>query len=1019
MSARGFVVVACVVLQGALCSPAASPVAQPAPAGMGVDAHGDPLPAGARVRLGTVRFRHGSTIFRIAASADGKRLATVGLDRHLRLWNAVDGREVRAIPIPQADNVQSLAFSPNSRMLLLADSNPAIFLWDAATGDAIKTFEGLETSVGNAAWSPDGKTIISTDQSDTLRLWDVATGKELRQLKWQPPAKKKPAKDEEDKGIVGLIRWYANKLGELEEENAGGQIAYNASTAAFSPDGKYLTVCGPMIENGQANHQHFRTWEVKTWQPLRSWTVLGVQGQPQLCYSPDGKVIASSDQQESVHLFDAGSGKELRGVGEANATSYAFAPDSKTIAVAGQGNTVQLFDVESGKEQRALVGQPMGQMTLAFLPDGERLAAAGSTNQVQFWDLATGKALSPFEGHTGSILGAVMTPDGKRIITLWRDGSVRVWDSARQVREIAAATFRPGDGRCLAISRDGAASPSPVPCSIHAHAVTNAEIHVFELESGKESLKIPLGEQACGALAFSADGRRLAASVGGGTRIWEVLGGKQIRHLAREVPKNNDDDPMAEDPAEVSGMLAFSPDDRLLLTTNVNIPAALRGGPRGIFEGTERTVVLWEVSSGKKRREFTVENELTEIDDEMAFDARGRRIGLGNMNQGLGACFASRGKHLLLGTGTNIVLVDAGRGTELRRFGGVRVRRFRRLLPDAVLAAGTRDGGICLWDVATATLLCRTPGHRNLVTDLTFSADGQTLTSVAADSTGSSGMWPRCWRAAIGPKGRWPPSAWRRCGRTWANPKASRPRPPCTACRAYPPTRFPSSADNSRRTTRRWIPPTSSALSRTSTAPALMCVKRRRETWNASNAPPSPPCARPSPSRRPPSKCADAWNGCSSDSTLPSPSPTGCANSAPSKCSKKSARPRRRRFSKGWPRARPVSASPARQREPRQLKNNSERGTAEYSMCCRCRPDGSEGVSPYLGSVQRHGGSGAGLVPSARRRCVPQASRDSSRSAHPAGFATICSIASVSGRKHRATGSPCLPCCSGAAVTDT
>jgi len=55
-----------------------------------------------------------------------------------------------------------------------------IKLWDIETGKCIRTFEGHQEEVESVAFSPDGKLILSGSYDDTIRLWDIKTGRCLR-----------------------------------------------------------------------------------------------------------------------------------------------------------------------------------------------------------------------------------------------------------------------------------------------------------------------------------------------------------------------------------------------------------------------------------------------------------------------------------------------------------------------------------------------------------------------------------------------------------------------------------------------------------------------------------------------------------------------------------------------------------------------------------------------------------------------------------------------------------------------
>src|SRR4051794_23627353 len=97
------------------------PLAPPALArcdspGRPTDCFGDPLPAGAIARFGSVRWRHPDAITCLAFSPDGVTAATGSKDGKLRFWDAATGRLLRQVPANTREPA-SVTFSPDGKTL--------------------------------------------------------------------------------------------------------------------------------------------------------------------------------------------------------------------------------------------------------------------------------------------------------------------------------------------------------------------------------------------------------------------------------------------------------------------------------------------------------------------------------------------------------------------------------------------------------------------------------------------------------------------------------------------------------------------------------------------------------------------------------------------------------------------------------------------------------------------------------------------------------------------------------------
>src|SRR4029453_10586676 len=97
---------------------------------------------------------HQGRALRVVFSPDGKRLASAGVDRVVRIWNARTGAEILNCP-GHTDTVTALAFRPNGRWLASGGWDKTLRVWDAGTGEVAFVRSGHTRNIADISFSTD------------------------------------------------------------------------------------------------------------------------------------------------------------------------------------------------------------------------------------------------------------------------------------------------------------------------------------------------------------------------------------------------------------------------------------------------------------------------------------------------------------------------------------------------------------------------------------------------------------------------------------------------------------------------------------------------------------------------------------------------------------------------------------------------------------------------------------------------------------------------------------------------
>ncbi len=368
-------------------------------------------------RDGTLQrtFRgHSAGVFSMATSKDGRRIASVSLDKMTKVWDSAT--EVDAYECPAYGILNAMDVSSDSGRVAVAGNGTYLLVLSTFSRAGLQMLVPLKQTWGilyDLKFSQDGKRILSFGSDHPATVWDLEAGKLLRRF------------DQID------------RLGGTD----------------LSPDGQHVAL--------QAN-QSAGIFRVETGEQ-----VVALEGDDfiaRMSYSPDGKTLVGV-MKEGIGLWDTETGKQRKVIShlESQFTTMATHYGTNRMACAYASGMIYLLDMNDGSIIATSSGHLKTIMSLSFNPQGNRLVSGSRDQLIKIWDVPSGQLLCTLRGHKADVTQVKFASDGKRMISMGWDSKVKIWNGDQ---ESSNAQRRLEEVACTSLQYWRQRTPNPVELPI-------------------------------------------------------------------------------------------------------------------------------------------------------------------------------------------------------------------------------------------------------------------------------------------------------------------------------------------------------------------------------------------------------------------------------------------------------------------------------------------------------------------------------------------------------------------------
>ncbi|MGJ3238934.1 MAG: protein kinase domain-containing protein [Anaerolineae bacterium] len=518
---------------------------------------------------------HADRIYSVAASADGRYVATGSQDTDVIIWDVESGAVLHTLEA-HSTVIFNVMFTHDSTRLI-SGGGDAVIVWDVESGEMLNRFDDLhgdiildmditaddqlvfsgsfdgsvrlwrlddgsvlqEMNAGQvtgARFFPGEIRAVTTDQSGELIIWDLETGERLQTIRHdEAPLRGGVVVTSDGEWVMAgddvgnVLVWDLTKANTQPIHTFRGHNS-RVPSLDIHPDGTtFVTVSfdrTSIVWDLYGRHAEIRRFEEHDTAVYSAIT------------SADGRLIASGSVDGQIIIRDMQADTVLHDLSATDGTVYALAfnVDASVLASAHEDGTVTLWDTATGEILNTLDELQAPVRTLAFSPDDRLLAFGGGNvlvstthpldNRVMVWDREN-DSYQTLDAHRASVRSLAFTADSQRLLSASDDRTIMLWslETGDVIRTyeghqdaVWSVAFNVDSSEFLSGSRD-------------------TTIIRWNTESGEILERLDDHQTGVRAVAFHPDG--VHAVSGGGTPdqpdyvmlYWDVIEGEVLREM--------------------------------------------------------------------------------------------------------------------------------------------------------------------------------------------------------------------------------------------------------------------------------------------------------------------------------------------------------------------------------------------------------------------------------------------------------------------------------------------------------